>query len=249
MIWRIIASLFMILQGPAFPGPGSGPFTAASGVSLDAHNYYANQTLSSCADSVTSNCQITTTFSVPTTGDAVDVAFQGCWNAGCSTGHGGTITVVDGTNSYSVVSAASNDVSGFFLLRYTACNATAGTYTLTINSSTGDAFWYMRAEAATYKGAHATGCLDTVVSHLNTGSATTATGTSAGNPSATGEIGVVFINGTPPFSAPTCTQLDYNSADGIGYENTSNPSTGSTFSCSVTQASGNYTSSTIAFKP
>jgi|SRR5271166_518452 len=119
MIWRIIASLFLILQGPAFPGPGSGPFVAgARAFSSPAANHF-------CYARITSGTAIACTLATaPAAGSFVTVSVSAWGPSG-----GASLTISDGTNSYTVLgpSNANFGSAGYAWMGYWAPTVTGGT--------------------------------------------------------------------------------------------------------------------------
>lgn len=237
--------------GRAVLGGGTG----ATSVSVDAHTYYPGSGLGSCTG--TNTCQITTSFVIPTTGDGVYVAFWSCWTGTCSAANTGTITLSDGgTNTYSQVAAASytgTPGSTQGVVVFSACNAAAGTYTLTVSTTDGvNGFNFPYAEAITLKNAHATGCVDTSVSNAAfAASGTAANVTSAGNVSASGEVAIAatHCNSTTVSNTGTYSTLDSNSSDGTLVANFVGPTSGSTTTAAMTcGASAASVASLVSFR-
>lgn len=245
----ILLSLFHFIfpwQEPA--GGVTGPNGAVS-VSLDTgfnttgHKYFQSGTLSSCANG-TASCQVSTSMNVPTSGDAINVIVFTCTQGSCGTaGTTSNYTASDGTNTYSLVSAASiipgNGTQG--VLEFVACNATAGTYTLTISAAGADTFSFTFVEIVMFKNAHATGCADTNVSNKtssNTGTAISVT--SPGNVSTSGEIAVAGFHcgsGASTSNTGTYTTLDSNGTDSSLVADSVNPTSGATTTAAATCSS------------
>ena len=87
--WRILVLALVSLNGSLFSQAIRRPLFPSGPVTLDSHNLYASGTLSSCAAGATS-CQITTTFNIPHTGDAVIVSVSTCFNTLCALALSGT---------------------------------------------------------------------------------------------------------------------------------------------------------------
>jgi hypothetical protein len=243
--------------GQTIPSPGPGTATNhVSAVSIDSHTYYASAhgtALSSCANAVTT-CQVSTSFVIPHTGDAVTLSVFLCWNAGCNQTIVGssTLSASDGTNSYTWDTTASSPgtYNANQLYNFEACNATAGTYTLTLSSSSGsNHFYYVNVEAVTWLGAHAS-CVDTNISHFTFGTSAAPSITSTGNVTQAGE-GVLawMLTANSPTNSGSCTTLESGALlNDVVVVDTLNPTSGTTVTCAVSQTSAAWDATIIGIK-
>jgi hypothetical protein len=253
----LLGILSLVLQNPVQQTiVNSHPVGSGSNVSVDNHSYYQNSGLGGCDN--TNTCVLTTgsNFTISTTGDGVLVLIWFCFDATCVGANTGTLALADGTNTYAQVSAASyllapGGTQG--VVAFSACNATAGTYTLTLTTTDNvNGFHYVFAEAVALKNAHATGCVDTSVSnvsHALTGTA--ASVTSAGNVSASGSVAIAgtHCGGTTVSNTGTYTTLDSNSSDGSLVADFVNPTSGSTTTAAMTCGSSAVSvASLVAFQ-
>jgi hypothetical protein len=225
-----------------------------AGVSIDSNTYYASAhgtALSNCANAVATNCQISTSFVIPHTGDAVTVSVTLCWDGSCATNFGsGALTLSDGTNSYSLDVPASTSLLAQNVYNFEACNATAGTYTLTLNASGGEHFYYVNVEAVTWLGAPASSCVDTNVSNKANGTSANPSITSNGNVSQSGEgILVLMVTGNSPTNSGSCTTLESGALlNNVVVLDKFNPTSGATITCAVSQTSATWVGSIIGIK-
>ena len=250
------------IGGKAGIGGGS---TIVSTVSIDNHLRMDTNDAggTACADGTTTStgpsvyCQLSATngFMISHTGDAVDITLQLCFGPSCNVAPNTPLTLTDGTNTYTLISAASQTSNGTLSqYRFYAVNATAGTYTLNLGTTSagGNLIYYVRAEAVTLLNANTTTPLDTSISNTANGSGTAASVASAGNVSQSGEVviaGFNCVSGTPSNSGSYAT-LDTSATDSSMYVQKTGPASGASTTAAITcGASGAWVGSIAGYHP
>ena len=181
----------------------------------------------------------------------MDVSVQLCWNSGCNSLTAGTLSITDGTNTYTAVAAATQALTSWNQYRFVACNATAGTYTLNFNDSLNDDFfYYVRVSTVTLLNANASGCVDSSVSNVATANSAAPSVTSAGNVSASNEVAVAVIEcNASPSNTGTYATLDLNTSNNVLVLSKANPTSGSPTTAAATCTSGSWWASLLSIKP
>lgn len=189
-----------------------------------------------------------------TTGNTYVVYVAYCTDASCSSSGSDftTISVSDGTNTYTEVTAASVIPSGvkYFIKPFVAKAVTGGTYTITISQTgTTQRFYYVGTGLYELSGANASNPIDANISAYSDGSSASPSLTSPGNVSSSGEVMLANIGTQPGFAFTGAFSLLNTLSSTALTASLVHPSAGSPVTLSGTQSSGGYWFSMIGIKP
>lgn len=237
-------SLLSFGQGLPFNANGMAHATAAPGGPVSI-THSGSSTCSSTSCTITSQV-------IGATGDAVIVNVQGCADASCAKDYSMcTVTVTDGTNTYTRIAAASLAATQWNIYPFLATNATAGTYTITYAiSGAACSMQYGGAAFADFHLASTTTPLDTAVTATATQTTTTPSITSAGNVSTSGEVGYAMMSNGSSAITPTGSYTSLTTiVTGATISSNSSLTAGATTTATGSETSHLTFLSLIAIKP
>lgn len=205
-----------------------------------------------CSNNVTS-CAYTGQV-VGTTGNAVIAGIQFCIDVACGMSPAScTVSAADGTNTYTLVSAAVPTTlagsSQWVVDPFLAKNATAGTYTVTFTiSGAGCVFYYALASWADFAGANTSTPLDTAVSVGGSGTTASISLSSAGNITHSNEVAYALVTGQNALTLSGTFSLLDNLSTSLSADLV-HPASGAGVTVTAGQGTGTYWASLVAISP